>query len=88
MGKGAFGAAVLYRKKDDGLMVVIKVSFLVIKVSCWWSRYIIGGQDILVGDKCTKLGSTAVWCKGLSELNCAILESFNILFNFCLKSHI
>ena len=25
VGKGAFGAAVLYRKKDDGLMVVIKV---------------------------------------------------------------
>ena len=22
---------------------------------------------------------TAVWCKGLSELSCAILESFNIL---------
>ena len=24
--KGAFGAAILYRKKDDGLMVIIKVS--------------------------------------------------------------
>ena len=33
MGKGAFGAAVLYRKKDDGLMVVIKVFLLVMKVS-------------------------------------------------------
>ena len=25
VGKGAFGAAILYRKKDDGLMVIIKV---------------------------------------------------------------
>ena len=24
VGKGAFGAAILYRKKDDGLMVIIK----------------------------------------------------------------
>ena len=32
MGKGAFGAAVLYRKKDDGLMVVIKVFLVVMKV--------------------------------------------------------
>ena len=30
---------------------------------------------------CTISYSTAVWCKGLSELSCAILESFNILCN-------
>ena len=29
--------------------------------------------------------STAVWCKGLSELSCAILESFNILYNLWSK---
>ena len=28
---------------------------------------------------------TAVWCKGLSELSCAILESFNILCNLWSK---
>ena len=27
VGKGAFGAAILYRKKDDGLMVIIKVNY-------------------------------------------------------------
>ena len=32
VGKGAFGAAILYRKKDDGLMVIIKVGFLNIKI--------------------------------------------------------
>ena len=32
-----------------------------------------------------KPGITAVWCKGLSELSCAILESFNILCNFWSK---
>ena len=51
MGKGAFGAAVLYRKKDDGLMVVIKVSFLVIKVSCWWWRYLDGDKGIFFGNQ-------------------------------------
>ena len=29
--------------------------------------------------------TTAVWCKGLSELSCAILESFNILCNLWTK---
>ena len=28
VGKGAFGAAILYRKKDDGLMVIIKVKII------------------------------------------------------------
>ena len=28
---------------------------------------------------------TAVWCKGLSELSCPILESFNILCNLWSK---
>ena len=28
VGKGAFGAAILYRKKDDGLMVIIKVQII------------------------------------------------------------
>ena len=28
---------------------------------------------------------TAVWCKSLSELSCAILESFNILCNSWFK---
>ena len=28
---------------------------------------------------------TAVWCRGLSELSCAILESFNILCNLWSK---
>ena len=32
VGKGAFGAAILYRKKDDGLMVIIKVRFFNIKI--------------------------------------------------------
>ena len=27
VGKGAFGAAILYRKKDDGLMVIIKGNY-------------------------------------------------------------
>ena len=32
-----------------------------------------------------KLLHTAVWCKGLSELSYAILESFNILCNLWFK---
>ena len=28
---------------------------------------------------------TAVWCKGLSKLSCAILESFNIICNLLSK---
>ena len=31
---------------------------------------------------------TAVWCKGLSELNWAILESFNIFCKLCPISYI
>ena len=27
VGKGAFGAAILYRKREDGLMVIIKVIY-------------------------------------------------------------
>ena len=34
VGKGAFGAAILYRKKDDGLMVIIKVKLRSLKALC------------------------------------------------------
>lgn len=34
VGKGAFGAAILYRKKDDGLMVIIKVWDFLTLIHC------------------------------------------------------
>ena len=40
VGKGAFGAAILYRKKDDGLMVIIKVKLQSWKALCHLVFYI------------------------------------------------
>ena len=38
VGKGAFGAAILYRKKDDGLMVIIKVQIIYFNSSFLFQR--------------------------------------------------
>ena len=37
---------------DQGILVGDEGFLLLIKVCCWWSRYLVGGQGILVGDKC------------------------------------
>ena len=38
VGKGVFGAAILYRKKDDGLMVIIKVQIIYFNSSFLFQR--------------------------------------------------